>query len=142
MEPRSDLYLCVQWPWLTGDGSPHSQYTDPCISICIFSLSIYGLQWPGGTFLQKVVIFFLTLMTHHKHVFNPSNENFKQCIILYSHSKYIINHLCNTDCMCKMIILKAVSLNCFMFHIKHIIHKSVEWYKSIAIVQEITRPPW
>ena len=38
--------------------------------------TIYGLQCPGGIFLQKVVIFFLSLRAHQGQVFYPSNKSF------------------------------------------------------------------
>ena len=44
--------------------------------MCFRVLCIYGLQWPGGIFLQKVVIFFLSLRAHHGQVFNPSEKSF------------------------------------------------------------------
>ena len=57
---------------------------------CKLLISLYGLQCPGGIFLQKVVIFFLSLRAHHGQVFYPSNKSFAfLCLSWLGHPKNV-----------------------------------------------------
>ena len=53
----------------------HTSFTH-CSALQCSALFTYGLQYPGGIFLQKVVIFFLSLKAYHGQVFDPSVKIF------------------------------------------------------------------